>query len=85
MDKRKIANTPIAIGTKIGKEGKVSIDNPTLYKNLVGSLMYLTTMRPNIMYGVSPISRFMDPPKDSHWKVGKRILRYISSAIDYGI
>ena len=47
--------------------------------------MYLTATRPDIMYGVSLISRFMESPKDSHWQAGKRILRYVSGTKDLGI
>ena len=47
--------------------------------------MYLTATRPDIMYGVSLISRFMESPKDSHWQAGKRILRYVSGTRDLGI
>ena len=47
--------------------------------------MYLTTTRPNIMYGVSLISRFMEPPKNSHWQARKRILRYIAETMNHGI
>ena len=59
--------------------------DPTLFKMLVGSLMYLTAIRPNIMYGVSLISRFMESPKDSHWQAGKRILRYVNGTKNLGI
>ena len=45
----------------------------------------LTMTRPDIMYGVSLISRIMESPKGSHWKVGKRILRYVSGTKDLGI
>jgi hypothetical protein len=37
------------------------------------------------MYGVSLISRFMETPKESHWKEGKRILRYVNGTKDFGI
>ena len=47
--------------------------------------MYLTSTRPDIMYAVSLISRFMETPMDSHWLAGKMILRYISGTRDYGI
>ena len=47
--------------------------------------MYLTTTRPDIMYGVSLISRFMDSPKTLHWQAGKRILRYIAGTMNHGI
>ena len=56
-----------------------------LFKRLVGSHMYLIAMRPDIMYGVSMISRFMESPKDSRWQAGERILRYVSGTKDLGI
>jgi hypothetical protein len=47
--------------------------------------MYLTTTIPDIMYGVSLISRFMKTQKESHWNEGKRILRYVNGTKDFGI
>ena len=47
--------------------------------------MYLTATRPDLMYVVSFISRFMESPKYSHWKVGKRILRYVAGTLGYGL
>jgi hypothetical protein len=47
--------------------------------------MYLIAIRPDIMYEVSLISRFMEAPKDSNWKVGKKILRYVSGTKNFGI
>ena len=52
---------------------------------MVGSLMYLNPTRPDLMYVVSLISRFMESPKDSHSKVGKRILRYVAGTLEYGL
>jgi hypothetical protein len=83
MEKCKLADTPIALGTKLSKEDLGSIISSTLYKQLVGSLMYLTTTRLDITYATSFISMFMESPKDSHWKVGKRILIYIAGTTTY--
>ena len=47
--------------------------------------MYLIATRPDILYAVSLISSFMETPMDSHWQIGKRILRYINGTRDYGI
>ena len=47
--------------------------------------MYLSATRPDLMYVVSLISRFMESPKDSHWKVGKIILRYVAGTVGYGL
>ena len=77
MDKCKPAETPIDLGTKLTKNDDGPAVNVTLYKWMVGGLMHLTTTRPDLMYDVSLISRFMESPKDSHWKVGKIILRYV--------
>ena len=52
---------------------------------MVGSIMYLTATRPDLMYVVCLISRFMESPKDSHWKVGKKIMRYVAGTLGYGL
>ncbi|RDX68755.1 hypothetical protein CR513_52217, partial [Mucuna pruriens] len=54
----------------------VEVDS-ILFKQLVGSLMYLTATRPDIAHSVSLISRFMKHPKDKHFLVAKHILRYL--------
>ena len=77
--------TPIATGTKLSKDDDASKVDPTLYKRLVGSLVYLTATRPDIMFAVSLISRFMESPKNTHSQDRKRILRYIAETTHFGI
>ena len=48
----------------------------TRYRELVGSLLYLTHTRPNISYVVGAVSRYMQEPHEPHCKAAKRILRY---------
>ncbi|CAM8895114.1 unnamed protein product [Rhodiola kirilowii] len=67
------------------KEGTGELMNPTYFKSIVGSLHYLTSTRPDIVYGVGIISRFMEQPQQSHLLAAKRILRYINGTSDYGI
>ena len=78
-------STPMTIGKKLSKEGDEMNFDMTIFRKLVDSLMYLTKTRPNIVYAVSVISRFMDSPKNSHWQAGKRILRYIVGTMNHGI
>lgn len=80
-----LVSTPMVVGTKINREATEKDFDSTIFRRLVGSLMYLTTTRPDIMYGVSLISRFMDSPKTSHWHAGKRILRYIAGTMNHDI
>ena len=46
----------------------------TLYRQLVGSLLYLTHSRPDLSFVISHVSRYMKTPHEIHWKVAKRIL-----------
>ena len=55
--------------------------DPTMYKQLIGSLLYLVHTRPNICYAVSALSQFMAEPKQKHWVAAKHILRYLKGTI----
>lgn len=85
MENSKSVKNPIVPGTRLSKdETGVEID-VTMFKRVVGSLMYLTATRPYLMFGVSLISRFMENPKLSHWLAIKRILRYVKGTTEHGI
>ncbi|GJT73830.1 retrovirus-related pol polyprotein from transposon TNT 1-94 [Tanacetum coccineum] len=65
------------LGTKLSKfEGGEPVDADK-YRSLVGSLRYLTSIRPDLSYSVGVESRFMENTKYAHWKALKRILRYV--------
>lgn len=76
---------PIVPGQKIGRdEAGVKVD-ATIYKQVVGSLMYLTATRPDMMFVVCLISRFMANPTELHFAIAKRILRYLKGTLGFGI
>ena len=85
MINSKVIATPISTWTKLNKEDQSPDVDPTLFKKLVGSLIYLTATITYIMFVVKLISRFMETPKEVHWQVDKRILRYIAGTISYDI
>jgi hypothetical protein len=75
--------TPLEVRLKLyGHDESKSVD-VTLYRHLVGSLIFLTTTQPYISFAVSMVSRFMVEPKEFHWKTAKRILRYPCGTIGY--
>ncbi|GLU09096.1 hypothetical protein SLE2022_259720 [Rubroshorea leprosula] len=78
-------STPIDAGMKLAKNPEGMKVNSTLYKQIVGSLMYLTATRPDIMHAVSLISRYMESPKEMHLLAAKRILRYLKGTVEYGL
>ena len=57
---------PIVPGTKLSKNEAGNKVNATQFKLVVGSLMYLTAIMPDLMYGVNLISRFMANPTETH-------------------
>ncbi|KAA0038939.1 putative mitochondrial protein [Cucumis melo var. makuwa] len=63
----------------------VPLDDPTLYRQLVGSLIYLTVTRPNIAYVVHIVNQFMAAPRTIHFAVVLRILRYIRGTLGHGL
>eukprot|EP00253_Pinus_taeda_P015716 PITA_15716 len=83
MQESQAAITPIVMGLKLSKEDSNKDFDPSLYKSIVDSLMYLIATRLDIVHVVSLISRFMERPKEAHWQVAKRILRYIKGAISW--
>ncbi|GKD63173.1 hypothetical protein Tco_1305281 [Tanacetum coccineum] len=56
-----------------------------LYKSMIGSLMYLTASRPDIMFAVCACARFQVTPKTSHLYVVKRIFRYLKGHLKLGL
>ncbi|KAI3757928.1 hypothetical protein L6452_05472 [Arctium lappa] len=85
MDKSTSIGTPIAHGAKIGLDldGKV-VDQKT-YRGMIGSLMYLTASRPNIMFSTCLCARFQAKAKESHLLAVKRIFRYIKGTPYLGL
>ncbi|XP_052478408.1 secreted RxLR effector protein 161-like [Gossypium raimondii] len=85
MENANPVSTPCITSLKLSKEGEGKLVNSTIFRSLVGKLMYLTSTRPDIVYVVSLVSRFIEKPYSNHWEVAKRILRYVKGTIEYGI
>ena len=85
MDNSKAINTPISTVTKLDMdENSENFDQKT-YRGMIGSLLYLTATRPDIMFSVRLCARFQSNPKISHLKTVKRILRYLKGTTNLGL
>ncbi|GJX43915.1 putative ribonuclease H-like domain-containing protein [Tanacetum coccineum] len=66
----KTASTPIETQKPLVKDEEASDVDVHLYRSMIGSLMYLTASRPDIMFAVCACSRFQVTPKSSHLSAG---------------
>ncbi|CAJ2652046.1 unnamed protein product [Trifolium pratense] len=85
MDTAAHKRTPAATHLKLTKdENGIDVDQ-SLYRSMIGSLLYLTASRPDITFAVGVCARYQAKPKMSHLVQVKRILKYIKGTSDYGI
>ncbi|GKB19460.1 putative ribonuclease H-like domain-containing protein [Tanacetum coccineum] len=81
----KSAVTPMETKMPLTKDkGAMDVD-VHLYRSMIGSLMYLTASRPDIMYAVCACSRFQVTPKTSHLDAMKRIFKYLKGKPNLGL
>ncbi|KAI3801965.1 hypothetical protein L1987_30085 [Smallanthus sonchifolius] len=85
MTDAKPAGTPLAINYGISPDDKGEYIDATLYRAMIGSLMYLTASRPDIMFATCLCARYQSKPKVSHLITVKRIFRYLKGTPDLGL
>ncbi|GJS08191.1 putative ribonuclease H-like domain-containing protein [Tanacetum coccineum] len=81
----KSASTPVDLEKPLVKDGDADDVDVHLYRSMIGSLMYLTTSRPDIMFAVCACARFQVTPKTSHLLAVKRIFRYLKGKPTLGL
>lgn len=85
MEHVKDADTPMGTSTKLDMDEKGKTVDITKYRGMIGSLLYLTASRPDIMFSVCLCARFQACPKESHVSAVKRIFRYLHGTINLGL
>ena len=78
-------DTPMEVNVKYRKDEGDLLDEPTLYQRLVGSLIYLTTTRPDISYVFHQVNQFMSSPRHLHLISVRRIIRYLRGSPTRGL
>jgi hypothetical protein len=80
----KISPTPYDPSVRIQKNEGTAKDQ-LRYSQIIGSLVYLASAtRPDIMFAMCKLSRFVSNLGDEHWRAMERIMRYLKGTVNYG-
>ena len=74
LDSKKHASTPMSSSTKLNVDSSGVEVSPTLYRSIIGSLLYLTASKPDIAFSVGVCARDQATPKESHLTAVKQII-----------
>ena len=85
LDKAAHARTLMVAKAKLTNDPSGESVDVTLYRSMIGCLLYLTASCPDIASSVGVCSRFQSNLKISHLNVVKRIIKYVSGTCDYGL
>ncbi|KAD5318172.1 hypothetical protein E3N88_18118 [Mikania micrantha] len=85
LQNSKNCSNPMSSTTQLDADLKGKSVDETLYRCMIGSLMYLTASRPDIMFATCVCARFQAAPKESHLIAVKRIFRYLQGTQSLGI
>jgi hypothetical protein len=77
--------TPMNPKESLSKEDDTDKVEEGYFRSMIGCLMYLTATRPDILFAVSILSRYMHYASVMHLKAAKRVIRYIKGTIDFGV
>jgi Reverse transcriptase (RNA-dependent DNA polymerase) len=80
-----MSKTPMATNINLDADESGKPVDISQYRAMIGSLLYLTASRPDIMFSICLCARFQSNPKESHLKTVKRILKYIKGTLCLGL
>ena len=81
----KTVDTPVELSVHLTPLGGKPLSNLSLYKRLVGSLIYFTVTRPDISYVVHQVSQYLSAPRSTHYTAVLRILRFLKGTLFHGL
>nr|XP_016436195.1 PREDICTED: uncharacterized mitochondrial protein AtMg00810-like [Nicotiana tabacum] len=85
MENAKPIGTPMSPTTMLKEDMNGKSVNETIYRGMIGSILYLTASRPDIVFSICKCARFQSPPKESHLTALKRIIRYLIGTTELGL
>jgi len=77
--------TPLVANMKLFSDTSLDLVDATIYRQMIGSLMFLTNTRPEICFSVNTLIQYMVKPRRVHWIAAKHVLRYLKGTVEYGM
>lgn len=81
----KSAATPLPLNLKLNMINGPFLDDPEMYRSMVGKLNYLTNTRPELFYVVQTLGQFMQSPRVPHLQALNHTVRYVNHIVSQGI
>ncbi|XP_068657998.1 uncharacterized mitochondrial protein AtMg00810-like [Aristolochia californica] len=81
----RIMDSPIELHHRLSRTDGELFSDVTRYREVVGSLVYLTVTRPDITYVVHVVNQFASAPRTAYWTTVLRILRYLRDTLHHGL
>jgi hypothetical protein len=81
----KSTRTPMETNLKLLVGTSSELVDAYLYKQIIGSLMYLTNISPYICFAVNTLSSYLVEPRHVHLVAAKHVMRYLKGMFDYGL
>jgi hypothetical protein len=78
-------STPMETNLELLVDNSLEIVDVTLYRWMIGSLMYLTNTKPYICFVVNTLSQYLVEPRCVHLVAAKYVMRYLKGTLDYGL
>ena len=83
MNEAKAISTLMETNDNLDSDASGNMVDQKLYHSMIGSLLYVTASRSDVMFSLCMCARFQASPRESHLKATKRILRYLKHIVGY--
>nr|GFD23570.1 uncharacterized mitochondrial protein AtMg00810-like [Tanacetum cinerariifolium] len=71
--------------SKVDEDKKGKAADPSHYRGMIGTLLYLTASRPDLQFAICMCARYQAPPTEKHLHAVKRIFRYLRGIVNQGL
>nr|GEZ59738.1 uncharacterized mitochondrial protein AtMg00810-like [Tanacetum cinerariifolium] len=85
MEPNKQVDTPMVEKSKLDEDLERKVVDPTCYRGMIGTLMYLTSSKPDLVFAVCMYAQYQAKPTEKHLHAVKQIFKYLRGTINMGL